>query len=586
MTHSPFSKLVLKNPILSLLQTSKKASEILQIQAQLTTTNLISDTFAASRLIISLTSGALSMNYAELVFSQIEYPSTFIWNTMIRGYIESSNPCRAFHFYCRMQRKNVLGDNHTYPYVLKACGLMLGLNEGREIHGEVLKRGFASDLFVRNALISMYCRCGDIVCGRTLFDGFQDRDLVSWNSMIGGYVRSGEMGEAQKMFDEMPERDVFAWAMMIDGYGKKLGDLSRGRELFDRMPDRDVACWNSMIDGYLNHGKMVAARELFEEMPKKNVITWSIMIDGYARFGNTKEALNLFNHMLHYGTKPDKICTMGAISACAQLGALDQGRWIHTYIQKNKIILDIIVQTALLDMYVKCGSLEEARTMFNSMPERNIISWNVMIAGLGIYGFGIEAVELFAQMEMQGMPMDDLIFLSVLTACSHAGLVTKGLDNFKKMTSVYGIKPKLEHYGCLVDLLGRAGQLDEAKNVIQSMPMKPNSALWGSLLAACKTYQNVPLAEVSVGKLVELKADDCGVYVILSNIYAEEGMWEHVLKVRKLMSYRGIKKEAGRSVIEVDGEVEEFVNGKRSHSLSEEIDLVIRSLSMMIISVG
>ncbi|KAJ4980647.1 hypothetical protein NE237_031484 [Protea cynaroides] len=525
------------------------------------------------------------MNYAELVFSQIEQPSAFIWNTMIRGYIESSNPCRAFHCYGRMQSKNMSGDNHTYPYVLKACGLMLGLDEGREIHGEVLKRGFLSDLFVRNALISMYCRCGAIVCGRTLFDGFHYRDLVSWNSIISGYVRFGEMGEAQKLFDEIPERDVFTWAIMIDGYGKKLGDIIRGRELFDRMPERDLACWNSMINGYVNHGEMVAARDLFEEMPKRNVISWSIMIDGYVRFGNSKEALNLFNQMLHHGTKPDNISTMIAISACAQLGALDQGRWIHTYIQKNKIILDVIGQTALLDMYMKGGSLEEARTMFNRMPERNIISWNVMIAGLGINGLGEEAVELFAHMEMLGMPMDDLIFLSVLTACSHAGLVTKGLDIFRRMTSVYGIKPKLEHYGCLVDLLGRAGQLDEAKNWIQSMPMKPNSALWGSLLAACKTHQNVLLAEVSVGRLVELKADDCGVYVILSNIYAEEGMWEDVLKVRKLMSDRGIKKEAGRSVIVVDGEVEEFVSGERSHSSNKEIDLVIRSLSMMIMSV-
>ncbi|XXG69438.1 hypothetical protein AAC387_Pa06g2309 [Persea americana] len=208
---------------------------------------------------------------------------------------------------------------------------------------------------------------------------------------------------------------------MIDGYGKKLGDVVQARKLFDRMPKRDLVSWNSMIDGYAAVGDMSAARTLFEEMPERNVISWSIMIDGYARHKNSKESLNLFQQMLCQGTKPDKVSTVGAIIACAQLGALDQGRWIHIYMKKNKVFSDIVVQTALIDMYMKCGSLEDARAVFKNMSEKNMISWNVMIVGLGINGHGEEALELFSQMERNGTPMDDLTFLGVLTACSHAG---------------------------------------------------------------------------------------------------------------------------------------------------------------------
>ncbi|XP_077243444.1 pentatricopeptide repeat-containing protein At1g08070, chloroplastic-like [Tasmannia lanceolata] len=586
MIPSSSSKLLLKNPLLSLLEKAQTTSQILRIHAQMITTDLISNTFAVSRLILaSSVSIASNMDYAELVFSQIPQPNSFIYNTIIRGHAQSSSPQRALLFYSRMRRDGVAPDKHTYPFVLKACSLMGGLEKGMEIHGEILKRGFESDLFVRNGLISMYCRCGMTSLARKLFDGFPERDLVSWNSIIGGYVRCGEMGEAQNLFDEMPERDMFSWAIMIDGYGKKIGDIGRARELFNRMNERDLVCWNSMIDGYATVGDTITARELFEEMPERNVISWSIMIDGYARNGKSKEALKLFEQMLPQGIRPDRVSALGAVTACAQLGALDRGRWIHLYLEKNKTLLDVVVQTALVDMYMKCGSLDYARGIFESMPERNTISWNVMIVGLGINGCGKAALVLFSQMEREGIFMDDVTFLGVLIACTHAGLESDGLRIFERMGTSYGMEPKVEHYGCLVDLLGRAGRLDEAKNVIETMPMEPNPALWGSLLAACRIHRRVDLAEAAVEQLVELKADDSGMYVLMSNIYAEEKMWGDVLRIRKLMNDRGMKKESGGSVIEVDGIVWEFVNGDRSHLLSGEIYSVIWNLSKMLMSV-
>ncbi|XP_057963656.1 pentatricopeptide repeat-containing protein ELI1, chloroplastic-like isoform X2 [Malania oleifera] len=363
--------------------------------------------------------------------------------------------------------------------------------------------------------------------------------------------------------------------------GTKIGDVVHARMLFDCMPTRDLVSWNSMIDVYAKVGEMGSARQLFNDMPEKNVISWSIMIDGYARYGNPLEALNLFRQMLCQGMKPDKVSVVGAILASGQLGALDQGRWLHMYMKKNKMIMDIVVETTLVDMYMKCGSLDEACKTFNNMSERNIISWNVMIFGLGINGFGKEALEYLAQMEMEGVSMDDLIFLGVLTACSHAGLVTEGLHVFDRMRRVYGIEPKVEHYGCLVDLFGRAGQLDRAQNVIETMPLKPNAALWGSLLLACRTHQNVALAEFILERLAELKADDCGVYTLMSNIYADVGVWEGVRRIRKLIRERNMKKEIGRSVMEINGGIVEFVSGERPHAQNEEIEAVIGSLLTM-----
>ncbi|GFZ12954.1 pentatricopeptide repeat (PPR-like) superfamily protein [Actinidia rufa] len=376
-----------------------------------------------------------------------------------------------------------------------------GLWEGREIHGEVMKAGFERDVFVRNGLIGMYCKTEELGCAWLLFDAFWEKDLVSWNLMLNGYVGVGEMGKAQKVFDEMPERDVISWSIMIDGYGKKIGDVIRARVLFDSILIRDLVSWNSMIDSYAKVGEMTTTRQLFEEMEEKNVISWSIIIDGYARNGNPKESLVLFRQMLCQGVKPDKVSLAGALLACAQLGALDQGRWNHI--------------------------TNESSMIFNSMSERNVVTWNVMIPSLGINGFAESAVECFAQMEREGIPMDDLIFVSVLTTCTHAGFVTEGLDIFDKMRT-HGIEPKLEHYGCLIDLLGRSRRLNQAQILLESMSIKPNSALWGSLFLACRTHKNVALAEVVLERLVELKADDCRVYILMSNIYADAEMWEGV----------------------------------------------------------
>ncbi|XP_020674627.1 pentatricopeptide repeat-containing protein At3g29230-like [Dendrobium catenatum] len=585
MASSSSPNLILINQLLPILKKPRKLSQILQIHAQSIINSLLLQRSFASRLLFALSqlpshsSSKSTASYAELIFLQIQNPNSFLWNTIIKIHAQSSKPCKAIHFFIQMRRHGVDFDDYTYPFVLSACSSIPGLEQGIAIHGELLKRGVEADLFVRNCLITLYCRNGEISLARKAFDGFEAKDLVSWNSMMAGYAGCGQMVEAQKLFDEMPERDNFSWAILIDGYGKRTGNVERAQLLFDELHSKDIVIWNSIINCYAGAGNMSMARELFDKMPKRNVISWSILIDGHVRHGDPKEALILFQQMLRYGTKPDRVAALGAIASCAQLGALDQGCWVHSYLKKNKFFLDDIILTALIDMYMKCGSLEVARRLFEKINNISVVAWNVMIVGLGINGHEIEAVEVYHRMIREGAFMDDLTFLGVLTACSHGGLVSEAMRIFSRMRNDFMIEPKLEHYGCLVDLLGRAGRLTEAFGVIKIMPMEPTATFWGSLLAACRKHRCVELAELSVRKLVSLGADDCGVYVLMSNVYADKGMWDDVWRMRRLISERGMNKEIGRSVVEVDGIVQEFVSGDCSH-LRERIYEVIWSLSL------
>ncbi|KAG8078852.1 hypothetical protein GUJ93_ZPchr0007g5751 [Zizania palustris] len=572
--------------VLSRLRACSSASHALQCHALLLTSGqLAASPIRLSNLLLLALASASAVAHADAFFARLAEDASrnaFPWNTLIRLHAPA-RPRISLLYFARMRRGAVAPDAYTFPAVLKACGRAPGCRVGLLVHAEAVRRGLDADLFTRNALISFYCRIGNCRSGRKVFnDGLLD--LVSWNSMVAGYVGCGEVDLAQDLFDEMPQRDEFSWAIMIDGYGKLAGGVDRARELFDQMPVRDLVCWNSMIDGYARHVRMDEARVLFEEMPERNVISWSIVIDGYVRSGEPKEALESFQRMLICGIRPDKVAAVGAVSACAQLGALEQGRWLHSYLEKKKVLFDVVVQTALIDMYMKCGRLDLAKSIFESMPEKSVITWNVMMLGLGTHGYGLDAIKLFNQMETERVPMDDLSLLAILTCCTHAGLVSEGLGIFYRMGKDLGLDPKVEHYGALIDLLGRAGRLDQARNTLETMPMEPTPELWGSLLASCRSHRCVELAELSVERLASLGADDSGVYVLLSNIYADEGMWDDVFRIRNLMSAEGMKKNIGQSVIEVDGQIHEFVNGGSSHPHKEEIYLMLWNLSNIVAS--
>lgn len=339
-----------------------------------------------------------------------------------------------------------------------------------------------------------------------------------------------------------------------------------------------------MVFGYSKIGRIEIARSIFDRMPDKDLICWSAMISGYAESERPGEALRLFNSMLAGGMIPDNITMLSVISACARLGAADLAKWIHIYADKNGFRGIVSIDNALVDMYSKCGCLEMARTVFNKLTERNVITWTTMITGLAMHGEGGSALELFDEMKAVGVEPNGVTFVALLYACSHSNMVEEGRRMFETMIYDYNIEPEHEHYGCMVDLLGRAKRLEEAHELIESMPFPPNVVEWGSLLWASQNHGNVELGELAGKRLLELDPGHDGAYVLLSNIYARADRWGEVEEVRRLMKGRAGSKEKGRSWIEMDGEVHEFLVGDESHSRSSEIyeklDEVVRAVEV------
>lgn len=350
--------------------------------------------------------------------------------------------------------------------------------------------------------------------------------------------------------------------------------------------DSHVSVANSLIDMYCKCKDIEAAHILFYEMPKRDVVSWSVMISGYAQSGLGREALRLFCQMRLTDIKPNSATIISVLPACAQLAGLHQGKCIHASIIRNGFDSDISVGTALLTMYAKCGSIELARRLFEKMRVRDVVSWSAMITGYGMHGYSEEAIMLFSDMKREGMKPDHVTFIGVLSACSHTGLVDKGWQYFDSMKREYFITPRVEHYACMVDLLGRAGQLDEAYNFIKRMPVEPDASVWGSLLGACRIHRNIELVKCVSEHLIELEPENIGNYVLLSNIYAASGRWDDVAKVRTILKGKGLKKSPGCSWIEVKNQVHAFISGDRSHPESEKIYAMLDSLTMQIKGAG
>ncbi|XP_058077928.1 pentatricopeptide repeat-containing protein At5g66520-like [Magnolia sinica] len=518
-----------------------------QTHSQIIKSGLFQDNYIAGSLIKCYTaSNSSSLDIALRIFNQVKGPHAFLWNSIIRAFLDKNAPENSILFYSKMVAEQSKPNKYTYPSLLKACTTAGAVEEGVQVHAHVIKHGLGGDGYIQSAGIQMYASFGRVSDARRLFDDSGAPDAVSWNAMIDGYFR--------------------------------FGDADAAAVLFEQMPCRNVSSWNAMVSGYARCGRVEDSRQLFDEMSERDEISWSAMIDGYVQCGCFKEALGVFHEMQRRGIRLRKFLFSSVLAACANVGALDQGRWIHAYIERNSMKLDAVLGTALVDMYAKCGRLEMALEVFNQMQRREVFEWNAMIGGLAMHGHANEAIELFSRMQADMVRPDKITFVGVLSACAHAGLVEEGQQYFNSMKHVFGVEPTVEHYGCLVDLLGRAGLLDEAESVIQRMWMKPNAAIWGALLGACRIHGNVELGE-RVGKiLLELEPHNSGRYTLLSNIYAKAGRWDDVANVRKLMKARGIKTTPGSSLIDVDGIIHEFVMGDGSHPQMNEIRSMLEEI--------
>ncbi|XP_010256994.1 PREDICTED: putative pentatricopeptide repeat-containing protein At3g08820 [Nelumbo nucifera] len=589
-TTSSFSKtLEIKR---RLLQGCNNFKELKHVHARLLRFGLDQDNYLVNMILKScLESG--ETQHARLVFSQTREPNIFLWNTMIRGFVSNDCLYDAIKFYGLMRREGLFPNNFTFPFVLKACARLSDLELGIKIHTHVLKAGFDYDVYVKTSLVCLYAKCGCVGNAHKVFDEMPDKNVVSWTAIISGYIDFGNFGEAVVMFQKLLEMglkpDSFTLVRVLSACSQ-LGDVKNGewihRYIREMGMDRNVFVATSLVDMYTKCGSMEKARSVFDGMHEKDTVSWSAMIAGYAMNGVPKEAVELFFQMQRENVKPDCFTMVGILSACAQLGAFELGDWVSGLIGKNEYLNNFVLGTALIDMYAKCGRMSRAWWIFEEMKERDVVVWNAIISGLSMNGHVKAAFGLFGQMEKLGIQPDGNTFIGLLCGCTHAGLVEDGRQYFVSMSRIYSLTPRIEHYGCIVDLLGRAGFLDEAHQLIKDMPIQANAVVWGALLGGCRIHRDTQLAEHVLKRLIELEPCNSGNYVLLSNIYSTSGRWNDAANLRFLMNEKGIQKTPGCSWIEISGVVHEFRVGDRSHALSEKIYLKLDELAKKLKEVG
>lgn len=533
------------------LEKSSGLHHLNQIHTQMLVNGFHRDNFPTTKFITNLFSTGALPNLACVVFNQVESPNGFLWTCMIRGFSYNGSFKDSIFFYNRMRREGFLPSNFSFPFALKSCASLQAPIEGEEIHTDVVKLGFGSDVFIQTALLDMYMKCCRIEAAEKVFDGMGERSVVSWTAVIAGYCRHGALEKARKLFEEMPAKNAVTWNAMIDGLARN-GELEAARQLFDEMPLRNAVSWTAMICGYSSKGDMANARYLFDQMSEREVVAWTAMISGYAQNGGPGEAIKLFEMMLAAtDVKPDRVTMLGVISAASQLGSLHLCSWVEDCISRCGLESDVRILNAVINMYVQCGCIERAIRAFERITEKDIVSYNSMITGCATHGYTHGALSIFSQMTSANVWPNSITFNGILTACAHGGLVEEGRRYFRQMFDLGHVEITAKHYACMVDLLGRAGQLEEAYELVLSMPIKPEASTWGALLGACRVHGNLSLAEVAAEKLFEMEPENPGNYSILSNMYMERRMWDAAMGVRQLMKDNQVYKTAGTSWVEV-----------------------------------
>eukprot|EP01018_Ginkgo_biloba_P031529 Gb_16954 [translate_table: standard] len=549
------------------------------------------------------------LDKALVLFCRMLETDTFSWNAMITGYTQNGQGKEALELFCQMQKIGIKPDQVNLVSALSACCSLRALEQGKQVHSYIIRTKFGLDVIVGNSLLDMYAKCGCMQDARKVFEKMCGQNAISWTAMVSGYAQNGYLDEAVQFFAKISTPDVISWNAMIAGYAQSQHG-SKALELFFQMQDAgvkpnrstfasvmracacisalgygkqvhalvvktghesDIFVGSAVVDMYSNCSRVEDAWDMFHRMPTRNVVSWTSMITGYAQNGHSVNAISLFSQMQLEGIKADNFTLTSILSACASLSTLQQGKQIHACIIRSGYDSDVSASNALIDMYAKCGLIEDSCVVFSNMCNLDVTSWNAMIAGFAQHGHGEKALQLFEQMLEVGMKPNQITFVLVLKACSHAGLVVEGRHYFVSMSQEHDINPSSEHYSCMVDLLGRAGCLDEAENFINKMPTEPNAAVWGALLGACRIHNNPKLGEHAAECLLELAPQNDGTYVLLSNIYAAAGRWDDVAKVRKLMKDRGVKKQLGCSWVEVKNKVHAFTVGDRSHPQAKEI---------------
>ncbi|KAK4768851.1 hypothetical protein SAY86_027001 [Trapa natans] len=527
------------------------------------------------------------IDIAEKLFEELVERDLVAWSALIAAFVQSGYPEKALIRFQDMQRENVKPNRITLIGILPACAELSLLAHGQSIHCYLLKGDMDGETTTGTALVSMYSKCRKFSHAITIFSRTSCKDVATWNALINGFTQNGDSFSAIKMFQEL-------WATGVCPDERTLVGLIPAVALSNNQThgtcvhcltiksgfESDCHIRNALIDMYFKYESLPSALCLFngsEANFTKNVVSWNVMIAGYFQNGDAKESLWAFHEMRVENVQPNAISFASILPAVAHLASVREGMGLHACVTKLGLELVVKVGNSLIDMYAKCGRIDFSEKFFHAMEHKDTISWNAMLAGYAIHGRGNQAISLFKLMQESHVEIDSLSYVSVLSACRHAGLIEEGREIFHSMHESR-IKPNSEHYACMVDLVGRAGLFDEALQLIREMPLRPDAGVWGALLGACRMHSNVKLGEYALNHLVELEPANPAHYVVLSSIYARSGRWVDAGKARLKVSETGLMKTPGCSWVEVKGKVHAFMVNDPSHPQIESMQLLWNDL--------
>ncbi|XP_023756712.1 pentatricopeptide repeat-containing protein At3g12770 [Lactuca sativa] len=535
-----------------LLDSCSSLSQLKQVHALILTNGSHKSLPVSTKLINKAVSLSPTMDYARQMFDAMPHRDVFLWNTLIRSY-SHLGPCKeAIFTYRNMHRSGLSPDTYTFTSVVRSCAMLSALQEGKQVHCNVIKNGFDVDVYIQSSLVTMYAQNGEPLDSEQAFDDIVVRNVVTWTSMVAANVQNGYLIKGLKTFIEMvtsgtkpnaitlvsvlpvcASLQFLNMGMLVHGLGVKLG------------VDSYISLTNSLIALYGKCGNVTIARALFDQMEARTLVSWNAMIASYEHNNSNEAAIQLFNTMQEKNINFDNITMVSVISACAGLGSLDMGKRVHELVKRNGLDSNVAITNALIDMYSKCGSLDLASNVFYSLPHRSVVSWTSIISAYASHGYGKEAMFLFSKMKEEGIRPNGVTFMAILTACRHSGLIEEGKKHFKSMSEDYFIIPGIDHCVSMVDLLGKNGELIEAYEFIQNMPIQPDVDVWVALLSACRIHGNLELAN----RIYQITPRNVGCDVIMIDMYAGADIWGHVARLRTCLDEKKMKRICGHTLL-------------------------------------
>ncbi|CAD5321777.1 unnamed protein product [Arabidopsis thaliana] len=524
------------------------------------------------------------------MFDELEKPDIVTWSSMVSGFEKNGSPYQAVEFFRRMvMASDVTPDRVTLITLVSACTKLSNSRLGRCVHGFVIRRGFSNDLSLVNSLLNCYAKSRAFKEAVNLFKMIAEKDVISWSTVIACYVQNGAAAEALLVFNDMMDDGTepnVATVLCVLQACAAAHDLEQGRKTHElairKGLETEVKVSTALVDMYMKCFSPEEAYAVFSRIPRKDVVSWVALISGFTLNGMAHRSFEEFSIMLlENNTRPDAILMVKVLGSCSELGFLEQAECFHSYVIKYGFDSNPFIGASLVELYSRCGSLGNASKVFNGIALKDTVVWTSLITGYGIHGKGTKALETFNHMvKSSEVKPNEVTFLSILSACSHAGLIHEGLRIFKLMVNDYRLAPNLEHYAVLVDLLGRVGDLDTAIEITKRMPFSPTPQILGTLLGACRIHQNGEMAETVAKKLFELESNHAGYYMLMSNVYGVKGEWENVEKLRNSVKQRGIKKGLAESLIEIRRKVHRFVADDELHPEKEPVYGLLKELDL------